>query len=135
MNRETFETMATWVASNLGSPKAFLISVLVVILWALCGPIFNYSDSWQLVINTGTTIGTFLMVFLLQNSQNRVAESQFQTIVELANTSKKLLDRIDSLEHRLKERLEEVQESVTEMNESVEEILEDINEEEEDDDK
>src|SRR6185437_13931931 len=54
-----------------GHPYAFLVAVGVVLVWALLGPIFNYSDTWQLVINTGTTIVTFLMVFLIQNTQNR----------------------------------------------------------------
>lgn len=54
-----------------GHPYAFLIAVAVVLVWALLGPVFNYSDTWQLVINTGTTIVTFLMVFLIQNTQNR----------------------------------------------------------------
>lgn len=124
-----FEKMATWIAASLGSPKAFFLSLLIVIIWGLSGPYFEYSDTWQLVINTSTTIITFLMVFLVTNQQNRASEIQYQTIIELANTSKKLLDRIDSLEHRLKERLEEVQESVEEMNESVEEIQEHLEDE------
>jgi len=55
----------------MGSPLAFLIAVAVVIIWAISGPLFGFSDTWQLVINTGTTIVTFLMVFLIQNTQNR----------------------------------------------------------------
>ena len=66
-----FERMANRVASAAGRPRAFLIALLIVILWGLSGPIFHWSDTWQLVINTGTTIVTFLMVFLIQNAQNR----------------------------------------------------------------
>jgi low affinity Fe/Cu permease len=66
-----FSSIANYVATASGRPGAFVASVLVVVIWAACGPIFQYSDTWQLVINTGTTIVTFLMVFLIQNSQNR----------------------------------------------------------------
>src|SRR5437867_9649448 len=58
-----------------GRPWAFLVALLIVALWALTGPIFHFSDTWQLVINTGTTIVTFLMVFLIQNQQNRDSEA------------------------------------------------------------
>jgi len=58
-----------------GRPQAFLLAVMTIIVWAITGPIFQYSDTWQLVINTGTTIVTFLMVFLIQSTQNRDAEA------------------------------------------------------------
>ena len=61
------QTIAIWS----GHPTAFLLAALVIVVWVITGPIFNYSDTWQLVINTGTTIVTFLMVFLIQNTQNR----------------------------------------------------------------
>ena len=66
-----FETVAGKVASWTGRPPAFILALAVVIVWGVTGPIFHYSDTWQLVINTGTTIVTFLMVFLIQNAQNR----------------------------------------------------------------
>ena len=66
-----FTCFAQATASAAGSPPAFMIAIGVVVVWALTGPIFRYSDVWQLVINTGTTIITFLMVFLVQNAQNR----------------------------------------------------------------
>ena len=65
-----FGRLARWTARMAGHPAAFAAAVLVIAGWALTGPIFQFSDTWQLVINTGTTIVTFLMVFLLQNSQN-----------------------------------------------------------------
>ncbi len=68
---ETFSNMACAAAHWMGKPIAFLIALLSVIVWAATGPIFHYSDTWQLVINTSTTIVTFLMVFLIQNTQNR----------------------------------------------------------------
>ena len=66
-----FEGAASRVATAAGRPKAFLLAVLVIVVWGASGPLFNWSDTWQLVINTGTTIVTFLMVFLIQNAQNR----------------------------------------------------------------
>lgn len=66
-----FSELAKWISVKFGHSYAFLGAILVVVIWGILGPIFNYSDSWQLVINTGTTIVTFLMVFLLQNTQNR----------------------------------------------------------------
>ena len=66
-----FGRFATATAKATGSPWAFILCIVVVVVWAVSGPIFHYSDTWQLVINTGTTIITFLMVFLIQNTQNR----------------------------------------------------------------
>src|SRR5690349_1946255 len=66
-----FEGAASRVATAAGRPKAFLLATLVIVVWAVSGPLFHWSDTWQLVINTGTTIVTFLMVFLIQNAQNR----------------------------------------------------------------
>jgi len=66
-----FDELAAKVARWTGRPLAFGLALLIIIVWAVTGPIFQYSDTWQLIINTGTTIVTFLMVFLIQNSQNR----------------------------------------------------------------
>lgn len=68
--RSPFSRFARWTAQAAGHPLGFLLAVSVVLLWAATGPVFHFSDSWQLVINTGTTIVTFLMVFLIQNTQN-----------------------------------------------------------------
>lgn len=73
-NKETpswFERMSAAVTAASGSTAAFIIAVAAILIWIITGPIFNYSDTWQLVINTGTTIITFLMVFLIQRSQNK----------------------------------------------------------------
>ena len=69
--KEIFRHLAEKAAHAVGSYWAFLIALLTIVVWALTGPYFNYSDTWQLFINTGTTIVTFLMVFLIQNTQNR----------------------------------------------------------------
>jgi len=68
-----FEQLAAKVAGAAGRPWAFALALSIIIVWALSGPVFGWSDTWQLVINTGTTIVTFLMVFLIQNAQNRDA--------------------------------------------------------------
>src|SRR5262245_6734056 len=70
-----FTRFAKWAARATGRPFAFILAGTVILLWALTGPIFHFSDTWQLVINTGTTIITFLMVFLIQNTQNRDSEA------------------------------------------------------------
>jgi low affinity Fe/Cu permease len=66
-----FSRFAKWTARATGHPAAFMIAALIILVWGITGPIFKFSDTWQLVINTGTTIVTFLMVFLIQNTQNR----------------------------------------------------------------
>ncbi len=68
---ESFVRFAKATAKQSGQPVTFALAVLVVVVWAVTGPFFHFSDTWQLVINTGTTIVTFLMVFLIQNTQNR----------------------------------------------------------------
>jgi low affinity Fe/Cu permease len=78
-----FGIVATRVAGLMGSPFAFLLAILSVVIWVLLGPRHHYSDTWQLVINTGTTIITFLMVFLIQNTQNRDARAIHLKLDEL----------------------------------------------------
>ena len=75
MNRFRFSYLARRLAVLSGKPATFLLAVLAVLLWAATGPVFGYSDTWQLIINTSTTIITFLMVFLIQNTQNRDTEA------------------------------------------------------------
>ena len=70
-----FTRFANWAAHKSGRPSAFMLAVAVIVIWAITGPIFRFSDTWQLVINTGTTIITFLMVFLIQNTQYRDSEA------------------------------------------------------------
>ncbi len=95
--KSRFEVLAEWISTNLGHPYAFLSAVGIVALWAVLGPIFNYSDTWQLVINTGTTIVTFLMVFLLQNTGNRGIKEMDLRIQVLERQNHELLATIRSL--------------------------------------
>jgi low affinity Fe/Cu permease len=73
--KRTFADIATAIAHQAGRPITFLLAAFIIIVWAVTGPIFGYSDTWQLIINTGTTIITFLMVFIIQNTQNRDGDS------------------------------------------------------------
>src|SRR5437773_5721012 len=82
-----FPSFARSMANASGKPATFVIAVLVIIVWAVTGPIFGYSDTWQLVINTGTTIITFLMVFIIQNTQNRDTEAIQLKLDELLRIS------------------------------------------------
>jgi low affinity Fe/Cu permease len=74
-SKSWFTRFAKWTAHASGQPASFGIAVTIIILWGISGPLFGFSDTWQLVINTGTTIVTFLMVFLIQNTQNRDSEA------------------------------------------------------------
>jgi low affinity Fe/Cu permease len=80
---EAFRKFSHYVANVVGSPMSFLIAISAIVLWFLSGPFFDYSNTWQLLVNTGTTISTFLMVFLIQNSQNRDARAIHLKLDEL----------------------------------------------------
>ncbi|TLY49108.1 MAG: low affinity iron permease family protein [Gammaproteobacteria bacterium] len=82
-NRGTFGRFANWAARATGRPLTFALALAVILVWVITGPMFHFSDTWQLVINTGTTIITFLMVFLIQNTQNRDGEALQIKIDEL----------------------------------------------------
>lgn len=86
--KELFRTIATHISAWTGTATVFLGAVLIVTVWAFTGPIFHYSDTWQLVINTGTTIITFLMVFLIQNTQNRDGKAVQIKLDELIRATK-----------------------------------------------
>ncbi len=86
---ELFRKFSTTVSDIVGSSWAFITAFLVIIAWAVSGPIFQFSDTWQLVINTGTTIITFLMVFLIQNTQNRDARATHIKLDELLRAQSK----------------------------------------------
>ena len=110
---ECFRRIANRTADAVGSPWAFLLAIVVVLVWALTGPSFHYSDTWQLIINTATTIITFLMVFLIQNTQNRDAKAVHlkldETIRALKGARNQLVDLEDLSDEELKKLEEQFQ--------------------------
>ena len=99
-----FERFSAKVTKATGKPLAFILAVVVIIGWALTGPIFHYSDTWQLVINTGTTIITFLMVFVIQQSQNKdtmALQIKLNELIACSTASNRLIDVEDITEEEL----------------------------------
>ena len=107
--REWFRHFAHRNADTVGSPWAFFLAIVVVVAWALTGPMFHYSDTWQLIINTGTTILTFLMVFLIQNTQNRDAKALHLKLDELIRAVQGARTRLVHLEDLSDEELSDLQ--------------------------
>ena len=106
---DAFHNLARRLAGDVGSPWAFIGSLAVVTVWSATGPFFNYSDTWQLVINTGTTIVTFLMVFLIQNTQNRDAKAIHLKLDELIRSIEGARNRLIDLEEMSEEELDQLQ--------------------------
>jgi low affinity Fe/Cu permease len=104
-----FRSCAQWIANATGSPQAFLIAVATIVAWAITGPIFHYSDTWQLVINTATTIITFLMVFLIQNTQNRDTKAIHLKLDELLRAVEGARTSLVNLETLSDEEIERMQ--------------------------
>ena len=109
-----FVRFATTTAHWAGTSTVFVAAVLIVVVWALVGPLFNYSDSWQLVINTGTTIVTFLMVFLIQNTQDRDGKALQVKLSELIVALEAANNRIAAIENASPEELDAAQEEIQE---------------------
>ena len=107
--QDTFRIIAHRTASLLGTAWAFIAAVAVIVIWALTGHIFHYSDTWQLIINTGTTIVTFLMVFLIQNTQNRDAKAIQLKLDEIIRSIDTARNRMVDLETLSDQELNELQ--------------------------
>ena len=105
-----FSRFARWTAAVTGKPATFMIAVGVIVLWGVTGPIFGFSDTWQLVINTATTIITFLMVFLIQNTQNRDTEALQIKLDELIRAGKGARNEVLDLEELDEKELEKIRE-------------------------
>jgi low affinity Fe/Cu permease len=104
-----FHKFAQGAAELVGRAHAFLVAFVVVLFWAATGPLFHFSDTWQLVINTGTTIVTFLMVFLIQNTQNRDAHAMHLKLDELIRANKHARNALLGLESMSDEALDSLQ--------------------------
>ncbi len=110
--QSVFTKFAKWTSSASGKPTTFILAVLIIVVWAVTGPLFGFSDTWQLVINTGTTIVTFLMVFLIQNTQNRdtmaIQLKLDELICSLTEARDEMIDVEDLDEKDLEERRREM---------------------------
>ena len=113
-----FDTFSQGLAKQAGSPRTFQIAILLIVIWAVSGPWFHYNDTWQLIINTSTTIITFLMVFLIQNTQNRDNDVLHIKIDELLRVTKEAqnavlnLDALDTKElHNIRKQYQRIGEN------------------------
>ncbi|AWK87760.1 low affinity iron permease family protein [Azospirillum thermophilum] len=103
-----FARFARWTERISGRPVTFVVAVGLIVVWAVTGPLFGFSDTWQLVINTGTTIITFLMVFVIQNAQNRDTQALHLKLDELIRATKSARNGLIDLEERSEEDLAKV---------------------------
>jgi low affinity Fe/Cu permease len=110
-----FTRFAKWTARQTGKPVTFISAVIVIFIWAVTGPVFHFSDTWQLVINTGTTIITFLMVFLIQNTQNRDTEALQVKLDELIRSSRTARNQVLNLEELDDDELDEIRQEYYEL--------------------
>jgi low affinity Fe/Cu permease len=106
-----FNQLAHWTAHCAGRPSTFALAVGVIVVWGISGPIFQWSDTWQLVVNTGTTIITFLMVFLIQNTQNRDTEALQLKLDELIRANDLARNRLLRLEELSEEEMDHIKQS------------------------
>ena len=123
--KELFRRLAEYAAHAVGSYWAFLIALLTIVVWALTGPYFNYSDTWQLFINTGTTIVTFLMVFLIQNTQNRETRIVALKLDELLRGVEGARTGLVELDHMSDEDLERVRQEFARMRDKYAPLVDD----------
>ena len=105
---DLFRKFASKTSTVVGSPWSFIVATLIIITWFIAGPVFGYSDTWQLVINTGTTIVTFLIVFLIQNTQNRDARALHLKLDELVKSIRGARNSMVSIEEVSDEELDKL---------------------------
>jgi len=117
---DAFRLFARRSSAVLGSAWAFVVAVLIIAVWGITGPTFHFSDTWQLIINTGTTIVTFLMVFLIQNTQNRDAKAMHLKLDEIIRALKKARNELVDLEDLSDEELKKIEEQFKELRQNAE---------------
>ncbi len=118
-----FTRFAKWTSRATGRPAAFAFAASVIVLWALTGPMFGFSDTWQLVINTGTTIVTFLMVFLIQNTQYRDSEAIHLKLDELIRAQQGAHNALLDLEDLDDKELDTIRENYAQLAEDARKVL------------
>jgi low affinity Fe/Cu permease len=123
---ELFRKFAHKTSEVVGSPWAFILAVTIIVIWAVTGPIFHFSDTWQLVINTGTTIVTFIMVFLIQNTQNRDAVAIHLKLDELIRAVQGARNSLVDLEDLSDEELKQLQKAFQRLRNQQSEAVQDI---------
>src|SRR5690348_8697418 len=109
--QDTFDRFARWIEREVGSPITFLLAVAVIAVWAITGPMFAWSDTWQLVINTGTGIVTFLMVFLIQSTQSRDTRALHLKLDELIRVNRAARNSLMNVEEMSETEIQEVKKS------------------------
>lgn len=120
--RDSFRHFARKTSAVLGSAWAFIAALIIIAVWGLTGPVFHFSDTWQLIINTGTTIVTFLMVFLIQNTQNRDAKAMHLKLDELIRAIEGARNRLVDLEKLSDEELKQIENQFTSLRNKATEI-------------
>ncbi|MFO0971655.1 MAG: low affinity iron permease family protein [Candidatus Saccharimonadales bacterium] len=117
---DTFHKISVKISNKLGSAFAFYIAVLAILVWIVSGPVFGFSNTWQLVINTGTTIVTFLMVFVIQNTQNRDGRAMQLKLDELIKASRNARSEFVDIEDLTDAELDELQGQFRKIHENIE---------------
>ena len=117
---DAFRVFARRCSAVLGSPWAFAGAILIIVVWAVTGPTFHFSDTWQLIINTGTTIVTFLMVFLIQNTQNRDAKAVHLKLDEIIRSLTKARNELVDLENLSDEEMDKLEKQFKELRQKAE---------------
>ena len=118
--KDTFRVIATKISNAVGTAYAFIIAFTAIFIWAISGPVFNFSDTWQLAINTTTTIVTFLMVFLIHNTQNRDGKAMQLKLDELILTNEGARENFVDLEDISDEELEQLTDEFKNLHKSAE---------------
>ena len=107
--RDAFHVFARASSNVLGTPWSFILAIVIIVVWGVTGPMFHFSDTWQLIINTGTTIVTFLMVFLIQNTQNRDAKAVHLKLDELIRALEGARNNLVDLEKLSDDELQKIE--------------------------
>ncbi len=119
-NKNLFEKFANWATTATGSSAAFIVAAALIIIWGVTGPVFNYSTTWQLIINTGTTIVTFLMVFLIQKSQNKDSKAIHLKLNEILASHQGASNRMVNLEDLTETELDQLHKFYVELSDLAE---------------